>query len=104
PPHADPALRAGLTGGEQPLFSFNYMGESGFEQTSAHTSLFGHCPDAYGPCQDGACTWPYLLDLMPAIVDGALVLQIYYRSSIHDAETVTALAERIADRFRALAA
>ncbi|MEH0468082.1 condensation domain-containing protein [Streptomyces sp. B21-097] len=102
--HADPALRAGLTGGEQPLFSFNYMGESGFEQTSAHTSLFGHCPDAYGPCQDGACTWPYLLDLMPAIVDGALVLQIYYRSSIHDAETVTALAERIADRFRALAA
>ncbi|MGW1876261.1 condensation domain-containing protein [Streptomyces sp. NPDC001975] len=102
--HADPALRVGLTGGEQPLFSFNYMGESGFEQTSAHTSLFGHCPDAYGPCQDGACTWPYLLDLMPAIVDGALVLQIYYRRSIHDAATVTALAERIADRFRALAA
>lgn len=102
--HADPALRAGLTGGEQPLFSFNYMGESGFEQTSAHTSLFGHCPDSYGPCQDGACTWPYLFDLMPAIVDGALVLQIYYRRSIHDAATVTALAERIADRFRALAA
>ncbi|KIF77587.1 hypothetical protein QR77_34615 [Streptomyces sp. 150FB] len=102
--HADPALRARLTGGEQPLFSFNYMGESGFEQTSAHTSLFGHCPDSYGPCQDGACTWPYLFDLMPAIVDGALVLQIYYRSSIHDAATVTALAERIADRFRALAA
>ncbi|WP_046728621.1 condensation domain-containing protein [Streptomyces humi] len=102
--HADPALRAGLTGGEQPLFSFNYMGESGFEQTSAHTSLFGHCPDSYGPCQDGACTWPYLFDLMPAIVDGALVLQIYYRRSIHDAATVMALAERIADRFRALAA
>ncbi|MEU5365875.1 condensation domain-containing protein [Streptomyces sp. NPDC005925] len=102
--HADPALRARLTGGEQPLFSFNYMGESGFEQTSAHTSLFGHCPDSYGPCQDGGCTWPYLLDLMPAIVDGALVLQIYYRRSIHDAATVTALAERIADRFRALAA
>ncbi|MGW2891940.1 condensation domain-containing protein [Streptomyces griseoruber] len=102
--HADPALRASLTGGEQPLFSFNYMGESGFEQTSAHTSLFGHCPDSYGPCQDGACTWPYLFDLMPAIVDGALVLQIYYRRSIHDAATVTALAERIADRFRALAA
>jgi non-ribosomal peptide synthase protein (TIGR01720 family) len=102
--HADPALRAELTGGEQPLFTYNYMGESGFEQTSAHTSLFGHCPDSVGPCQDGACTWPYLLDLMPAIVDGALVLQIYYRSSIHDAATVTALAERICDRFRALAA
>ncbi len=101
--HADPDLRAALAGGEQPQFTFNYMGESGFEQTSAHTTLFGHCPDPVGPCQDGACTWPYLLDLMPAIVDGALVLQIYYRRSIHDAATVQALGERIADRFRALA-
>ncbi|MDY0814511.1 condensation domain-containing protein, partial [Kitasatospora purpeofusca] len=101
--HADPDLRAALAGGEQPRFTFNYMGESGFEQTSAHTTLFGHCPDPVGPCQDGACTWPYLLDLMPAIVDGALVLQIYYRRSIHDAATVQALGERIADRFRALA-
>ncbi|WP_406088415.1 condensation domain-containing protein [Kitasatospora purpeofusca] len=101
--HADPELRASLAGGEQPQFTFNYMGESGFEQTSAHTTLFGHCPDPVGPCQDGACTWPYLLDLMPAIVDGALVLQIYYRRSIHDAATVQALGERIADRFRALA-
>jgi non-ribosomal peptide synthase protein (TIGR01720 family) len=102
--HADPGLRAELAGGEQPLFTFNYMGESGFEQTSAHTSLFGHCPDEYGPCQDGACTWPYLFDLMPAVVDGELRLQIHYRRSVHDAATVAALAERITDRFRDLAA
>ncbi|MGH3380452.1 MAG: condensation domain-containing protein, partial [Actinoallomurus sp.] len=100
---SDEQARRRFAEGRQPQVSFNYMGDFGFDDTSAHTSLFGACPRSYGLAQDDKGVWPYLLDVVPSIVGRRLRVEINYSRNVHTRQTAETIARQIVHRLRELA-
>lgn len=95
--HPDPSVRARLAGLVPAQVTFNYMGDFGFAATPHASARFDVAEEIAGPPQDERGTWPYLLDVVPSVVGGRLVVEVNYSDQVHRRQTV----ERFADGLMA---
>ncbi|MER7455989.1 condensation domain-containing protein [Micromonospora sp. NPDC126480] len=100
--HPDAGLRARLAALRPPQVTFNYMGDFSFAGTPTGTDLFDVPDDPAGPAQDTGGRWPYLIDVVPSIVDRRLGVDVNYSANVHRRETIERLLARLVEAIRDL--
>jgi non-ribosomal peptide synthase protein (TIGR01720 family) len=81
--------------------SFNYLGQ--FDDASGDRS-FRFADEDVGAMQGPDNARAHVIDISAHVHDGRLQLQWFYSGKLHDAETMTALADRYSAALRALIA
>ncbi|MFI9000578.1 amino acid adenylation domain-containing protein [Streptomyces sp. NPDC053541] len=93
-------LRGALDGAPVPRVSFNYLGQ--FDASAGDGGVFRtsalHPGGEYAPVEER----PHLLDVVGRVVDGRLVVDWAYATSVHDTDTVAGLAERFTAELTSL--
>nr|WP_316233655.1 non-ribosomal peptide synthetase [Bradyrhizobium sp. SZCCHNPS2010] len=84
-----------------PEISFNYLGQL---DGSGGAGALRFAPEDVGAQQDGRNRRAHLIDVSAHVRDGCLQLQWFYSSELHEAATITALAEDHVAALRALIA
>jgi non-ribosomal peptide synthase protein (TIGR01720 family) len=100
--HPDPAVRVQLAELPAPQVTFNYMGDFGFAGTPHRSGLFGPSPELAGTPQDERGRWPYLLDVVPSVTGGRLLVELNYSHHVHRRETVARVASDLVARLAQL--
>ena len=98
--HPDPGVRQRLARLPAPQVTYNYMGDFSFAGTPDGTDLFEVPAEPAGPPQDENGRWPYVLDVVPSIVDRCLGIDINYSENLYRRKTVEHLLDQLLDQMR----
>ncbi|OJF15769.1 condensation domain-containing protein [Couchioplanes caeruleus] len=83
-----------------PQVTFNFMGDFSFAGMPDGSELFSVPESDFGSPQDDNGRWPYLIDVVPALVNRRLRIDLNFSLAVHRGSTAEWLLGELLDRLR----